>query len=183
MTVRTFDTESGAVTRWIEDIIIGLNLCPFAKKPFIANQIQLRWAVTNKRIQVAEEVLSACQELDENPGIETTLVIFPESLKSFEYYLDALECSQQALLESEYEGIYQLASFHPEYLFEGEDFKDASHFTNRAPYPIIHIIREQSIDSVLKTYRNPEEIPQRNMELMRSLGIAYLENLFSALQR
>lgn len=169
--------------RWIEDIIIGLNLCPFAKKPFIANQIHLHWAVTNKLALVAEEVLSACQQLDENPDIETTLVIFPESLKSFEHYLDALECSQQALFEANYEGVYQLASFHPEYLFEGESFDDASHFTNRAPFPIIHIIREQSIDTVLKTYRDPDEIPQRNIELMRSLGNTYLRNLFSALHR
>lgn len=174
------ENESGAVLRWIEDIIIGLNLCPFAKKPYIANKVAILGVSGNKLPKIANEVLQACKQLDNDDNIETTLLVFPQDLRDFNRYLDALEYCEVQLEEAGYSGIYQLASFHPEYVFAGEDPDDASNYTNKAPFPIIHIIRESSIDAVLKTYRDPEAIPERNIELMQKLGIEHLRNRFAA---
>ena len=112
--------------------------------------------------------------LDTHQDTETTLVIFPDTLKNFFDYLEMLEACNDLLCAEGYEGTYQLASFHPEYYFEGEAPDDASHYTNRSPYPIIHIIREDSLERVLKQYKDPEQIPQNNIEKMRELGSAFL---------
>ncbi|BDX05709.1 DUF1415 domain-containing protein [Planctobacterium marinum] len=182
MTCEAYTEESSAVLRWLEDIIIGLNLCPFAKKPYLANKVQLLFESSNKLNKIAEQVVLACNQLDQQPEIETALVVFPNSLKDFNRYLDALEFCEALLEQQGYSGVYQLASFHPDYVFEGEEFDDVSNYTNRAPYPIIHIIREQSIDQVLKTYRDPEAIPERNIALMQKMGLAQIEKLFSTLK-
>ena len=183
MNAADYSEASSAVLRWLEEIIIGLNLCPFAKKPYLADKVKLIFETSNKLNKLAEVVLSACKQLDQHPEIETTLVVFPGSLKDFNRYLDALDLCEALLEQQGYWGTYQLASFHPDYVFEGESYDEVSNYTNRAPYPIIHIIREQSIDQVLKTYRDPEAIPERNIALMQEMGLARIKQLFSSLQK
>lgn len=163
------------VLRWLQEYIVDYNLCPFAKKPLIQNQIRIEVVSEKKRAIILEKFFDELKRLDDNTSVETTLLVFPFSLLDFYQYLEICEFCDQLLIQQGYEGVYQLASFHPGYFFEGEESNDSSHFTNRSPYPIIHILREDSIEQVLKTYKKPEDIPVNNIALMRKLGADYLQ--------
>lgn len=169
-----FALEKQLVTNWLRQFIVGYNLCPFAKKPLVNDQIRLAICNDKKRRTITLKLLEEMRFLDTNRETETTLVIFPDAMKDFYTYLDLVDACNQLVIAEGYEGIYQLASFHPDYFFEGEEPDDASHFTNRSPYPMIHIIREDSLERVLEQYQNPEEIPQNNIKKMRELGSALL---------
>jgi hypothetical protein len=115
--------------------------------------------------------------MDIEPATETTLLILPEGCTQFNDFLDLTAMAEQLLIDQGYEGVYQLASFHPDYCFAGEDENDPANYTNRSPYPMLHIIREASIEQALKTYPNPELIPERNIELTRKLGLEKIQAL------
>lgn len=117
--------------------------------------------------------------MDNNDNIETSLLIFPESLKDFDDYLDFLEIANALMHKQGYEGIYQLASFHPHYYFEGADENDAANYTNRSPYPMLHILREASLERALLNYPDPENIPGRNIKLTRELGLDVMQKLLA----
>ena len=102
-----------------------------------------------------------------NPDVETVIVIYPTGLESFFDYLDFLETANELLIEEGYEGTYQLASFHPDYCFDEVKQDDPSNYTNRSPYPILHILREASLERVLQSYKEPESIPENNINLAR----------------
>ena len=125
-------------------------------------------------------VLAECGALDMTPSRETSLVIIPEGLDNFQYYLDVIEAAETELKSRGYEGVYQLASFHPEYVFEGTDVDDAANYTNRAPYPIIHILREASVEAAVEGYDNPEKIPERNIALTRKMGVGGMQRLLKS---
>lgn len=160
--------------RWIEKVIIGLNFCPFAKREFERQSIRY----TNYNGIDVQGALSAFLDelhyLDKNAEIETTLVIFEHGLKDFEDYLELAGMASALIEQGGYSGIYQLATFHPDYCFEGEAPDEPSNFTNRSPFPTLHILREASIERVLKTYSNPESIPINNVTKTRHLGNAEL---------
>lgn len=161
---------------WLKDIIIGLNFCPFAKKEFVNNTIEYQTSSCGQVKVALQELIAQCQYLVENPKAETTLLIFERGFKQFDSYLQLLDYASQLIDDSGYEGVFQLASFHPYYCFEGEAYDDAANFTNRSPFPMIHIIREKSMEKVLRLYKNPENIPINNVNLARSKGVSYFEN-------
>ncbi|WP_210330374.1 DUF1415 domain-containing protein [Aliikangiella sp. G2MR2-5] len=166
-----------SVKFWILNTIIGFNFCPFAKREFDRDSIH--YEVVNE-ILPEEQLHSLVHEftrLDKCPAIETSIIIFPQGLESFFDYLDFVELANELLAEQNYEGIYQLASFHPDYCFEDVTQEDVSNFTNRSPYPMIHIIREASLEKVLEKYPSPETIPERNIELARSKGIQIFKDI------
>lgn len=115
------------------------------------------------------------------PELVTTLLVYPEALGGFDEYLDFVAQAQQLLIEAGLEGEVQLASFHPNYQFEGEPAEGASHFSNRAPYPIIHLLRESTLERVLTDYPNPENIPLRNLRTLQALGVSALKTRWQAL--
>lgn len=121
-----------------------------------------------------------CDRLDTDTDIETTLLIYPHAFSLFDDYLDFLELAETLMCEQGYEGIYQLASFHPDYCFEGSYINDPANYTNRSPYPMLHLIRETSLEQAINCYPDPDNIPQRNIELTRSLGLTKLQNLLAA---
>ncbi|WP_448565397.1 DUF1415 domain-containing protein [Thalassotalea ganghwensis] len=167
--------------RWIEQVIVGFNFCPFAKKELLNNRIYYHVVDTKKMKLAVNEVIEQCQYLCNNPQIETTLALFPEHYNDFYRYLTLVELCNEALLDDEYEGVFQLASFHPEYCFEGEPFDDPANFTNRSPYPTIHIIREESLEKVLSLYKAPETIPINNINFARSKGTSFFQNILQSL--
>jgi len=118
--------------------------------------------------------------LDSDTAIETSLLIFTQSVIEFDSFLDCIELANALLIEQGYEGVYQLASFHPDYCFEGEQDNDPANFTNRSPYPMLHLIREASIERALQHYPDPESIPERNIELARSKGLATMRLLLES---
>jgi len=165
---------------WIDRFIIKENICPFAQKERANDRIELQIFDTNTVATTADIVVASLHKLQQTPTIETSLLIANTGLERFDEYLYHLDEASYQLARCGYEGVFQLASFHPEYQFEGEDKDDLSNFTNRAPYPIFHIIREQSITNALLTFKYPERIPQRNIEHCKKLGPAYFKALLSS---
>ncbi|MCB0705315.1 MAG: DUF1415 domain-containing protein [Saprospiraceae bacterium] len=164
---------------WIHRVIIGCNFCPFAARPLQRNGIRFRVDRNSDLETMLATLAEEFQHLDQNPDTETTLLILQQGLSEFEDYLDFLSVCQQLLEDLEYEGIYQLASFHPAYQFAGTDLDDPSNYTNRSPYPIIHILREDSLEKALASYPNPELIPERNIRYARERGLEYMKALLS----
>lgn len=168
--------------QWLEQIIIGLNFCPFAKKEFVNDTIHYQCDNTKKIRLALESLAQQCQLLVDSPEIETCLIIYSEGFRSFEQYLDLLDYANDLLIDLGYEGIFQLASFHPDYCFDGQDFDDASNFTNRSPYPTIHILREASLEKVLAVYKNPEDIPENNIALAQAKGSNFFNQLLKSIK-
>ncbi|WP_340681126.1 DUF1415 domain-containing protein [Paraglaciecola sp.] len=167
------------VKNWLEKVVIGLNFCPFAKKEFERQSI--RYCLDSSELQ-ADSLSHLIEELallDSDPSIETTLLIYPQNYQQFDDYLDWLTLASSLVANGGYRGIYQLASFHPDYCFEGESSGDPANYTNRSPYPIIHILREASLSRVLSNFPDPESIPQRNIAKARQLGSVALQKLLA----
>lgn len=166
--------------KWLSTVIIDHQLCPFAKREFDLDCISYR-VIESPDVSIQlERLFAECQALDADPNLETSLLIFPEGLSDYFDYLDVLDIATNLMTAQGYEGIYQLASFHPDYCFEGVDEDNPSHYTNRSPYPMLHILREASVEAVLKSYPNPEKIPERNIALTQFLGLEVMKALLSA---
>lgn len=158
---------------WVERFVIGLHLCPFAA-PVAANG-RIRYALSQATdIDVLYQDL--LQELilliEADPQlVETTVLVHPFVLQDFERYLDFLDIVDEALEQAELDGILQVASFHPDYQFEDADADDVSHYTNRSPYPMLHILREDSLSAAIDSYPDVALVPERNVAKMRELGL------------
>ena len=160
-------------------MVLGLNLCPFAHT--VVAQDQVRFAVADgtsdaqlKHFYVTElDRLLSCNEHQ----IATSLLMFPTGLEQFDDYLDLLDWFQQLLEQGELTQYVQLASFHPQYQFDGLGKDDLSHFTNRAPYPTIHLIRQAQMTKALANVENPEQIYADNIATLEQLGRAQVESL------
>ena len=160
---------------WVEHFIIHWGICPFARAVFESDDILYRVIDTTDMEQQALSLMGQVQQMKTDPSPETALLIFPFGLEDFDDYLMLLEvCNQLLEQRGDLEEI-QLASFHPDYEFEGEDKDSASHFSNRSPWPIIHLIRQESIGRALETFDQPETIPQRNIALMQQIGSEKLQ--------
>ncbi len=166
--------------QWLKSFVIEYNICPFAHREYEKDSIRFTVITGNALEECLTALATECEHLDSNPDIETTLLIFPDELHSFNAFLDFLDIAQQLLIDRGYEGIYQLASFHPQYCFANTDKNDASNYTNRSPYPMFHIIREASIERALENYSNPENIPAKNIQLTRQLGYRKLQAIVAA---
>jgi len=168
-------TESGAIeaTRlWLERAVIGLNLCPFAKAVHVRGQI--RWVLSD--VTTPEALLATLgEELlwlrdTRADDVDTTLLIHPQVLTDFLEYNDFLETAD-ALVESlGLDGVLQVASFHPDYQFAGSAPDDVENFTNRSPYPTLHLLREDSVSRAVEAFPDPDVIVERNVETLRKLG-------------
>ncbi|MDA8789483.1 DUF1415 domain-containing protein [Pseudomonadales bacterium] len=169
-----------AVQRWVSEMVVGLNLCPFAKREWVGQRI--RFVTTDA--QTPEQLLDALQaelaRLDHDPSVETTVLIHPQVLTDFFDYNEFLGAADELLVQTQYEGIYQIASFHPNYQFAGTDVDDAENFTNRSPYPLLHLLREDSLAQAIVDYPDASEIPARNIALMNQMGRAQLAALLLA---
>jgi hypothetical protein len=162
---------------WISNFIIQHNICPFAKREFEKESIHYEVVISEKLENQLQELLYSCEQLERETEIETSLLIVPNGLSDFDDYLDFLELANELMHQQGYEGIYQLASFHPDYCFDGVDAGDASNFTNRSPYPMLHLIREVSLEKALESYPEPEKIPARNIEHTQEMGTQKLEKI------
>jgi len=166
--------------QWLKSFVIEYNICPFARQEYEKDSIRFTAIAGNDLEKCLTALVTECGHLDSNPDIETALLIFPDGLHSFNAFLDFLDIAQQLLIDRDYEGIYQLASFHPQYCFTNSDQNDAANYTNRSPYPMFHIIRETSIERALENYSNPENIPSKNIQLTRQLGYKKLQAIVAA---
>jgi hypothetical protein len=169
-----------ATQAWLKTIIIAYSICPFAKRELERGSIRFSVDHDTKIESCLLNLMLECDRLDTDASIETTLLIYDSAFATFDEYLDFLELAGTLLVDQDYEGVYQLASFHPDYCFEGAKQDDPANYTNRSPYPMLHLLRETSIERAIATYPHPENIPQRNIELTRKLGLAKMQALLAA---
>ena len=158
--------------QWLEQAVIGLNLCPFAKA--VHTKGQIRWvesSARNAHALMAELVhelqLLAAADPD---AIDTTLLVHPQALGDFRDYNDFLDLADAALEELGLEGVLQIASFHPQYQFEGTAPDDVENLSNRSPHPTLHLLREDSVERAVAAFPQAETIYEKNIETLRALG-------------
>jgi hypothetical protein len=171
--MRASDLEAAeAATRgWVREAAIGLGLCPFAAEPFAGGRVRIH-ASSARTVDAAVRVtLGEAVRLLDTPAetLETSLVVFPRGLRRFSTYLEALSRLEGALSAGGADGVLQVASFHPRYVFEGPEPDDPAHDTNRTPHPCFHLLRERSMTAALEAYPDPEQIPVRNVARLRAL--------------
>jgi hypothetical protein len=157
---------------WLERAVIGLNLCPFARAEYVRNRIAFRVTEAMTPEALLTELEVALRELMavEPSKIETTLLIHPRVLQHFLDYNEFLGEADALLSRMDLEGVVQIASFHPRYQFAGEDPGDMSHFTNRSPFPMLHLLREASIERAVGNGEDAATIVARNLKTVRGLG-------------
>lgn len=168
--------------QWLDSIIIGLNFCPFAKKEFVQNTIAYPIVRNVGMKEALHAILAQCIYLDEHREVETSLVIFPENFQFFDDYLDLVALAEALLSEQGYDGIYQLASFHPDYYFAGVSENDVSNFTNRSPFPILHLLREGSLARAIDAHPDPQGIPDRNIDVCQQKGTQYFIDFLQSIK-
>ncbi|ALM53225.1 DUF1415 domain-containing protein [Halomonas huangheensis] len=171
-----------ATRQWVERFVVAHNVCPFAGREVERDSIEYRVLDGNDLEGALLELIETCRHLDETPTVETALLVFSSGLNDFDDYLDVLALAEALLVEQDYEGVYQLASFHPDYVFDGSDENDPANFTNRSPWPIWHVLREEGLERALAHYSNPEQIPERNIQRMHELGSEQLVQQLAALR-
>ena len=166
--------------QWIRSVVIGLNLCPFAARP--VDRERVRYVVSEA--QTLEACLTALmqevQRLDEDDSIDTTLLILPTAFPDFEDFLELTEVADELLEENDYEGVYQVASFHPDYHFADAPENDPADFTNRSIYPMLHLLREEQVEQAIDSHPDPDGIPERNVNFTREKGLDYMRKLRDA---
>ena len=166
------DTIIERTRLWLERAVIGLNLCPFAKSVFVKKQV--RYAVS--AAATADELLAELEaELTrlaetEDRVLDTTLLIHPQAMVDFLDYHFFLAEAEALIRNLGYDGVFQIASLHPDYEFAGSDPDDIANYTNRSPYPTLHLLRESSIDRAVAAFPDAADIYERNIETMTRLG-------------
>ena len=166
--------------RWLERAVIGLNLCPFAKAVYVKQQVRfvLSDATTPEALleQLAEELVLLRNTDPEQ--VDTTLIVHPDVLTDFLDYNDFLDNADAAVEALDLQGVLQVASFHPDYQFAGAAPDDIGNYTNRAPFPTLHLLREASVDRAVEAFPDPDAIVERNLRTLDELGHAGWRKLF-----
>ncbi|KZC76240.1 hypothetical protein TV01_1431 [Neisseria flavescens] len=166
------DTVSEHTKQWLEKAVIGLNLCPFAKAPHVKNLVRIVVSKARHLDGFLEDLDRELQLLGNTPAseLETTLLVHPTLFPDFETFNQMLEIADDAVVENELEGIVQIAPFHPDFQFEGTEADDISNYTNRSPYPTLHLIREDSITKAAEAFPDASAIFDRNIALLEKMG-------------
>ena len=158
---------------WLEQAVIGLNLCPFAKAVYVKNQVRLVVSHARHADDLLEELDRELDLLIATPAeeIDTTLLIHATLFGDFLDFNDFLEIAERVVDEHGLEGVVQLASFHPKFQFDGTEPDDISNYTNRAPFAMLHLLREDSVEKAVEAFPDPDVIFERNIATLEKLGI------------
>ena len=165
-----------ATRRWIERVVIGLNLCPFARAPFLHDRVRLSVSAARDADALLSDLRQElCELRDSDPRVrETTLLVHPGALQDFFAYNDFLDRADHAIESLGLESELQIASFHPDYQFAGVEFDAVENYTNRSPYPMLHLLRESSVTAAIAKMADTDDIYRRNIQRLRQLGISGL---------
>lgn len=169
-----------ATRRWVEQVVVGFNLCPFAKRELVKDRVRFVASKATDEAVLLDELAHELALLNVDESVETTLLIHPCVLQNFYQYNDFLEAADELLVDMNLEGVYQVASFHPDYQFGGTEPEDAENYTNRSPYPMLHLLREDSLSVAIDNYPEVDLIPERNIECMNEQGIEKMRGLLAA---
>lgn len=160
-----------ATKKWLRTVVIAHSFCPFAKREFDRDSIAYRVCGSGELESGLAALLALCQLLDDEKSKSTALLIFTVGFEAFDDYLSLVTAAEELTLSCGYEGVYQIASFHPQYRFEGAGADDAANYTNRSPYPMLHLLRESHVEVALAGHPNPENIPKDNIRRAEALGV------------
>lgn len=158
--------------RWLERAVIGLNLCPFAKAAYVKQRVHIVVSAATSPEQLLEDLARELEDLrDTDAAIrETTLIVHPQVLADFYDYNDFLDTADAALEALELDGVIQVASFHPDYQFDGTAPGDPENNSNRSPWPLLHLLREASVEQAVESFPDIDAVPARNIATLRELG-------------
>ena len=171
--------------RWLERAVIGLNLCPFARATVAKRAVRIAVSHADTQQALAEDLqrellMLAAAPIDE---LETTLLVHPDVLRDFFEYNDFLDVADALLADLDLEGVVQVASFHPDYCFADAPADDPANYTNRSPYPTLHLLREASVERAVEAVPDTDRIFERNVETLRALGVAGFESVLDGTRK
>ncbi|RKR02443.1 hypothetical protein C7446_2157 [Kushneria sinocarnis] len=166
-----------ATRRWLYNFVIAHDICPFARREFDADRVRYCRVSGHDTEALLQRLIEECRHLDADAHTATTLLIVTPGLEVFEDYLDALALAERLMQLEGYEGVYQLASFHPDYRFGDAPADDPANLTNCSPFPVLHLLREAQVEAALQRFANPERIPERNISLLRDRGHEWWRNI------
>jgi hypothetical protein len=167
------------VRRWLADFVIEFNVCPFAGRELREKRILFEVTDATTESQLLADLERALLHLQENPSVETSLLIHPQILQNFADYNDFLGVAELLLQQMQLEGEFQIASFHPDYQFAGTQVDAAENFTNRSPFPLLHLLRESSVSRAVEHHPDVVSIPANNIETMNRIGAPALRRLLA----
>lgn len=165
-------TVTRHTAQWLEKAVIGLNLCPFAKAPYVKGRVRISVSQARHLDGFLEDLDRELQQLADTPAeeLETTLLVHPTLFGDFLWFNDMLDFADQAIIDNKLEGIIQIAPFHPDFQFADTEADDISNYTNRSPYPTLHLIREDSIAKAAEAFPDASAIFDRNIALLEEMG-------------
>lgn len=172
------DIERRTLT-WVQQVVVGLNLCPFANAVVKSGELSLVTELDSQFEPVLTSLMQQCETLRDASDQSTTLFILPNGFSDFDVYLDLLGTAEALLADLDFEGILQIASFHPHYQFEGTELDDMANYTNRSPYPMLHLLKEAAVESAIEKHPDTQAIPDRNVDLLRSMSLEQLTSLIN----
>lgn len=172
MTTPDSATVTDHTRQWLEKAVIGLNLCPFAKAPHVKNLVRISVSQARHLDGFLEDLDRELQLLGDTPAdeLETTLLVHPTLFPDFDTFNQMLDIADAAVVDNGLEGIVQIAPFHPDFQFEGTDSDDIGNYTNRSPYPTLHLIREDSVAKAAQAFPDASAIFERNIALLEKMG-------------
>ena len=168
------------VEQWLDEVVIGLDLCPFAARPRREKRVRIAVSHATDEEALLNDLQAELERLSDTPAaeLETTLLAIPNMLEDFADYNDFLDAVDLWVEQFGWEGDLQVASFHPQYQFADTEADDPGNLTNRSPWPLLHIIREESLEKAVEHYPDVDAIPERNIERMKALGPEERKRLF-----
>lgn len=167
--------------QWVREFVIKLNLCPFAKREMDKGAIRVQASLAESIDDAMTDLMVEVELLGLNSDIETTLLVFPSCLNDFYDYLVFIDMAEAMLQANGQEGIYQLATFHPDYCFADANTDDVTNYTNRSPYPMVHLLREEQVEQAIAFYGDTEQIPENNMACLRKLGLDEVKKMVTSI--
>ena len=179
---QTLNDDQKIISRvryWIDEAVVGLNLCPFANSVIQQNKVHYVVSKSEELESLILELYQQCQHLIETPEIETTLLIIPHQLQEFADFNQILDQVDAMIEGFSWVGVFQIASFHPSYQFSNTRPEDRQNWSNRSPFPILHILRESKITQAVSSYKNPEKIPEANIRTLETMDAKEFERVFN----
>jgi hypothetical protein len=168
------------VNKWLKRVVIGLNLCPFAAKPYATGRVHITLSNSTNDTDLRRDLRDALVQLSDidSQVRDTTILVVTDHLQDFLAFNQFLDVVDDTLADGDWEGVFQVATFHPDYQFAGTTKTDKSNLTNQSPYPILHILREDSVARALASVDNPQAIPRTNIMTVSRLDDDQIQDLF-----
>lgn len=177
--VQAAEVYIAPVRAWLETVVIALNLCPFARRAFVQQRVRFTVSAAADEAALLKALQDELLRLHDDRSVETTLLIHPHVLQGFYAYNQFLDLADELLNAMALDGVYQIASFHPDYQFVGTEPGDVENYSNRSPYPLLHLLREDSLDRAIADYPDTAKIPERNVALLEDRGASSMQDLLA----